>query len=178
MFRVEANVWPDVAAKPLREHAGNFAKALPQRAAHRAGIVGTDDVIGNDSRGMAGVMPDHAEHLPLRPGEATAPLPAHPSGLDGFGAKTDACQPEPIGAAQGRKRPIAAAVDGMVQIALQNHPGDFRRRLPQHLQQKTFSGSGNIIARIALPAYPDARRPGRSREQNGCATPAARFRQA
>ncbi len=58
-------VRPDVAAKPLHKHAWNVAKALAQCAAHRSRIVGADDVVGNHGRRMAGVMPEHAEHLPV-----------------------------------------------------------------------------------------------------------------
>ena len=56
---------PDVAAKSLHEDAWDFAKALAQCAAHRSGIVGADDVVRNDGGRMAGVMPEHAEHLPV-----------------------------------------------------------------------------------------------------------------
>jgi hypothetical protein len=78
-----ADVGPDIAAKSLGKDPGNFTKAFTQRAAHRSGVVGTDDVLRHDGGRMTGIMPDHAESIvPLAEQYDASSL-----GPDGFGEK-------------------------------------------------------------------------------------------
>src|SRR5262249_41123286 len=78
---------------------------------------------------MAGIVPEDAQNLPIiRTADENDGGPLIPAARR-IRRHADALQAESVGSAEGRKRPMAATVDRMVQPALTNAQADPRRSL-------------------------------------------------